>query len=147
MNRDYLRVVNPADWASLFILAVITITLFVALLVGAPVIDWLLLHASMLIVYARAHRRHDPSGRGRVGALGEGLGGHKCDVRPLQHAGQGGLRCHSMERRSSTCSYRRVVVPRHVSRGLGRAMGDLRASGVLLVLLRLVHPLPCTFLS
>jgi hypothetical protein len=50
--RDNLRLVAPADWACLFILTVVTVTLLVALLGGAPVGGWTLLHLLMLLGYA-----------------------------------------------------------------------------------------------
>lgn len=47
-----LRAVAPADWASLFILTVVTVTLLVAWLGGAPVRGWFFLHLLMLAGYA-----------------------------------------------------------------------------------------------
>jgi len=50
--RGGLRAVAPADWASLFILTVVTVTLAVAWIAGAPVRGWFLLHLLMLAGYA-----------------------------------------------------------------------------------------------
>lgn len=50
--RGNVRAVAPADWASLFILSTVTITLLVAWLGGANVRGWFLVHLLMLIGYA-----------------------------------------------------------------------------------------------
>jgi hypothetical protein len=50
--RNSAGLVSPADWACLLILAVITVTLLVSLMAGAPVGGWLLVHLMMLAGYA-----------------------------------------------------------------------------------------------
>ena len=49
--RKTLSPVAPADWASLFILTVVTVTLFISMLGGAPVGIWVLIHLAMLSGY------------------------------------------------------------------------------------------------
>jgi hypothetical protein len=50
--REKRRAVAPADWASLFILTVVTVTLLVAFLGGADVGGYLVLHFAALAGYA-----------------------------------------------------------------------------------------------
>jgi hypothetical protein len=62
---DSVRAVAPADWATLFILTVVTATLLVAWLGGAAVWGWLLVHLLMLAGYATltvAMLRHRDAG-------------------------------------------------------------------------------------